>query len=63
MLDERDARFSHQPLPPAVAALGLIFALAASVLLRYSALAVSVVWPSTAAVCLAANRATRARRP
>jgi hypothetical protein len=46
----------------ALAAFGLLAALAATVVLRDSAAAVCVVWPSAAVVCLAAALAGR-RRP
>jgi hypothetical protein len=46
----------------ALAAFGLLAALAATFMLRGSVVAVCVVWPSAAAVCLAAALAGR-RRP
>lgn len=46
----------------ALALLGLVAALAATLMLRGSVVAVCVVWPSAAAVCLAAALTGR-RRP
>ena len=62
MLDERDARTRTRRLSPVLAVLGFLFALLASLLLRHSALAVCTIWPSTAAVCLAARTTTPGRR-
>jgi hypothetical protein len=64
MLDERDARTRTRTrrLSPVLAVLGFLFALLASLLLRHSALAVCTIWPSTAAVCLAARTTTPGRR-
>lgn len=61
VLGEHEAGPRRRRLSPVLAALGFVFALVASVLLRHSALAVCTVWPSTAAVCLAA-RTTTSRR-
>ena len=66
MLDEmpgdRDARLPRRRLRPVLAAPGLLLALAASVVLRHSVLGVCTVWPSTAAIYLAATRTTRSGR-
>ena len=64
MLDERDARTRTRTrrLSPVLAVLGFLIALLASLLLRHSALAVCTIWPSTAAVCLAARITTPGRR-
>jgi hypothetical protein len=53
---------SRRPRPSlALAAFGLLTALAATLALRDSVVSVCVVWPSAAAVCLAAALAGRRR--
>jgi hypothetical protein len=62
MLDDRDVRLPRRRLRPVLAALGLVLPLAACVVLRHSVLGVRTVWPSTAAIHLAAIRTTRTGR-
>jgi hypothetical protein len=63
ILGEQDALRPRWRLRPGLAALALLLAAGATVLLRHSVLAVSTVWLSTAAVCLAAAWTTRPSRP
>ena len=53
LLDERNATHPHRRLPQILGTLTLILALAASVLLRHSALAAWTIWPATAARTIA----------
>ncbi|HWG62936.1 MAG TPA: hypothetical protein VG253_14650 [Streptosporangiaceae bacterium] len=53
LIAERDARRARRRLPDAFGTLALAVALAASVPLRHSALAVCMIWASAATVCLA----------
>jgi len=52
LLEDRDATRPHRRLPQLLVTVSLILALAASVLLRYSPLAVWTIWPATAGICL-----------
>jgi hypothetical protein len=61
ILDERDTLRLRSRLSPGLAAIALLLAVAATIVLRHEEVAVSAVWLSTAAVCLAA-RTTRAGR-
>ncbi|HEY2688402.1 MAG TPA: hypothetical protein VGJ50_08160 [Streptosporangiaceae bacterium] len=54
LLGERDAQPRPRRLRPALAALGLVLALAATVVLRHDAAAVCTVWPSAAVIYVAA---------
>jgi hypothetical protein len=63
ILGERDALRPRWRLRPGLVALALLLAAGATVLVRHSVLAVSTVWLSTAAVCLAAAWTTRPSRP
>jgi len=54
ILAERDALRPQRRPRPGMAALAPLLAVAASVLLRHSVLAVCVIWLGTAAVCMAA---------
>ena len=58
MLDERDPGLPGRRLRPVLGALVLLLALVATVVLRHSVGAVCTVWPSTAAIYLAATRTT-----
>jgi fatty acid desaturase len=62
VLDERDQRRPRPRFRLALAVLALILAVAASVLLRRSVLAVCTVWPSAAVIYLAAAQLAGARR-
>ena len=62
LLDERNATHPHRQLPQVLGTLTLVLALAASVLLRHSALAAWTIWPATAAISLAIAWTTRTRR-
>ncbi len=62
LLEERNATRPDSRLPQVLGTVSLILALAASVLLRHSALAAWTIWPSTAAVCLAIAWTARTRR-
>jgi hypothetical protein len=62
LLDERHAKLPYRRLPYALSALGLVLALIASILLRRSELAIGTIWPSTAAICLAATWTAQMRR-
>jgi hypothetical protein len=62
LLDERDARRQHRPIRYISAASVVLAALAASVLLQHSPV-VWTVWPSAAAVSLAAAWTARFWRP
>ena len=53
LLEERNATRPNARLLQVLGTVGLILTLAASVLLRHSALAVWMIWPPSAAVCLA----------
>ena len=63
LLDEREASLPDrgQRLRLPLVAVGLLAALAATVVLRHNVLAACTVWPSTAIVYLAATRLTRCR--
>jgi hypothetical protein len=63
ILGERDALRPRWRLRPGLVALALLLAAGATVLMRHSVLAVSTVWLSTAAVCLAAAWTARPGRP
>jgi hypothetical protein len=62
LLDERNATHPHRRLPRILGTVTLILALAASVLLRHSALAAWTIWPPIAAISLAIAWTTRTRR-
>jgi hypothetical protein len=55
VLDERDELRPRPRLRPGFAAAALLLAVTATIVLRNAAVAVCVVWLSTAAVCLAAS--------
>jgi hypothetical protein len=57
MLDERYAANPRRRLPSVLGTVGLLSALAATVLLRHNTLAVCTIWPSAVTVCLAARLA------
>jgi hypothetical protein len=62
LLDERAVTLpGRQRL--ALAVFGLLLATVATVMLRAQLIAACTVWPSTAAVYLAATRRTRTRKP
>jgi len=62
LLEERDAARQHRRLPQVLNTVGLILVLAASALLRHSAIAAWTIWPATAVVCLAASRTSSTGR-
>ena len=62
LLAERNATHPHRRLPQILGTVTLILALAASVLLRRSALAAWTIWPAIAAISLAIAWTTRTRR-
>jgi len=62
ILDERDALRPRSRPGPGFAALALLLAVAATIVLRHEEAAVSAVWLSTAAVCLAARTTRPGRR-
>jgi hypothetical protein len=59
LLGERDAQPRPRRLRPALAALGLVLALAATVVLRHDVAAVCTVWPSAAVTYVAAAASRR----
>ena len=63
MLDERAVTLSPGRQRLALAVFGLLLATVATVMLRAQLIAACTVWPSTAAVYLAATRRTRTRKP
>jgi hypothetical protein len=63
ILREQEASFRRSRLSPWLVLAGLLIALAASIVLHRSVLAVCVVWAATAVACLAAARFPVARRP
>jgi hypothetical protein len=62
LLEERNAARPHRRLPQLLITVSLILALAASVLLHYSPLAIWTIWPATAAICLTIAWTTRTGR-
>jgi hypothetical protein len=63
LLDDRAATLPPGRQRLVLAALGLLLAMVATVVLRGQPIAACTVWPSTAAVYLAATRRTRTRKP
>jgi hypothetical protein len=63
LLDERAVTLPPGRQRLALAAFGLLLAMIATVVLRNQLIAACSVWPSTAAVYLAATRRTRTRKP
>jgi hypothetical protein len=57
LLDQRTAQLRRSRLQPALLLATLLLAVAASIVLRHNAVAVCTVWPSAAAIYIAARRA------
>ncbi|HEY2284955.1 MAG TPA: hypothetical protein VGH88_04350 [Streptosporangiaceae bacterium] len=57
LLDQRAAQLRRSRLRPALLLATLVLAVAASIVLRHNAVAVCTVWPSAAAIYIAASRA------
>jgi hypothetical protein len=63
ILREQETSLRRPRLSPWLVVAGLLIALAATIVLHRSVLAVCVVWAATAVACLAAARFPVARRP
>lgn len=63
LLEKRDVRPPHRPLRLQLAALGLLFALAATAVLRHHLLAACAIWPSVASVYVVAALVPWTERP
>jgi hypothetical protein len=62
LLEERNATRQHRRLPQVLGTVSLVLALAATVLLQHSAIAVWTIWSATAVICLAAAWTTSSGR-